>query len=239
MFGRSMEERLAEDVDQLGQELMPGAVKNYSTLAQGQVRAHLVKFYRRMDDLVSHAAGEIDCKAGCAMCCHYHVMVTATEAFTIAEQINAMSSDRRDEIKRRISGTAARVATMSSAEYMRTNVACALLESGLCSVYEVRPIACRSHHSTDVGVCKRTFDDPDSTEFGPLDYQRKLASTAMDNVNLMALHHLGLDSSKYELHASLFTALTNPSALKRWRKGKTAFPTVADKVTLQQMIARQ
>jgi Fe-S-cluster containining protein len=40
---------------------------------------------------------------------------------------------------------------------------CPLLDqsTGLCRVYEVRPLACRQENSVDVDACKRFKDDPD------------------------------------------------------------------------------
>lgn len=65
----------------------------------------------------------------------------------------------------------------------------------------------------------------------------RLHSPAFDNAQLAANYHAGVDTSNYELHASLATALNNPNAFKRWKRGESVFPEVADKVTLAEMMA--
>ncbi|MGX9960564.1 YkgJ family cysteine cluster protein [Xanthomonas euvesicatoria] len=88
------------------------------------------------------------CRSSCSACCHIPVVVSQSEA-----QLLADASGR--ELKVPPFGVAATVASLMSdgaAAAMRNpdayvGVPCPFLTEGNCSVYEVRPLACRTHFS--------------------------------------------------------------------------------------------
>jgi len=53
---------------------------------QGGARRVAMLIYRAADEGIRQAQAEVDCKRGCSMCCHYHVMVSATEALALAQR---------------------------------------------------------------------------------------------------------------------------------------------------------
>jgi Fe-S-cluster containining protein len=226
-----------EEIESTLQQLEPVMHQAYDGLGKGPVTPQVVKFYKRFDELTSASKLPISCKAGCSYCCHYHVMITATEAFAITEALAKMTAAERQVIQDRIRITAERASTLTRDEYLRTNVECAMLVDGKnCSVYQVRPIACRGHHSADVSICKETFDDVNSPALAPKDRVRELFFRVFENGQLLENHRAGVDTTKYEMHAALLEAISNPAAAKRWRAGKSAFPGVRDKVTLAEMM---
>lgn len=225
-----------EDIQAAFEKLQPIMRSAFNGLGKGPVTPQIVRFYNAFDKLTAQSSTPISCKAGCTYCCYYHVMVSATEVFGIVEAIERMPGAIRESIKNRIVDVAALTKTMTSNEYIRTNVECAMLLDGKCSVYAARPVACRGHHSGDVAICKETFDDAHSLALAPKDYHREVIFRAFDNGQLAANIHAGVDATKYELHAALSAALDNPKAMKRWKDGKAAFPDVVDKVTLAQMM---
>lgn len=236
MRGKSQTD-LMGDVEQLFGKLQPTIRSVFSGLGKGPVTAQTVKFYRAFDMATAASLNAISCKSGCTYCCHYHVMVTATEVFAIAEAIEKLPVATRDLVKARIQAVALKTKGMPRDTYVRTNIECAMLLDGRCSVYSSRPIACRGHHSADVSACKETFDDVHSTALAPKDYDREVVFYAFDNVQLAANHSAGVDTTKYEMHAALSPAVSNPTSFKRWKSGKSAFPDVTDKVTLAEMMA--
>lgn len=94
-------------------------------------------------------------------------MVSATEVFALVEAIERLPASTRDVVKNRVHAVASRVKEMPSQVYMKTNVECAMLLEGKCSMYAARPVPCRGHHSADVSICKETFDDVHSSAFAP------------------------------------------------------------------------
>lgn len=230
---------MISDVEAVFGTLQPMMQSALIGLGKGPVTPQVMRFYDAFDKMVAQSTVPISCKPGCTYCCHYHVLASATEVFGIAEAIERLPAPTRETVKRRVGDVAARTKAMTREAYIRTNVECAMLLDGKCSVYAARPIACRGHHSADVAVCKETFDDVNSPALVPKDYQREVMFRAFDNGQIAANYHAKVDTSKYELHAALVAALNNPKSMKRWKDGKSAFPEVADKVTLAEMMPGQ
>src|SRR5262249_53175458 len=110
----------------------------------------------------------IACRAGCNACCEQLVMIYAAEAELIADWLRA---PERAEILRNflaaypswieglgvsraegIAGTEARDAAGQFAAcvaHWRRHVMCAFNRDGLCTIYPVRPVLCRSYHALD------------------------------------------------------------------------------------------
>jgi Fe-S-cluster containining protein len=228
---------LMDDVSTLFGELQKPMQAAFRGLGKGAVTPQTVQFYKTFDKMTAESKGSVSCKPGCTYCCHYHVMVSATEVFALVEAIEKLPTSTREVVKNRVHAVASRVKEMPSQVYMKTNVECAMLLEGKCSVYAARPVPCRGHHSADVSICKETFDDVHSSASAPRDYHREVVFRTFDHIQLAANSHAGVDATKYELHAALSTALSNPTAFKRWKSGKSAFPAVTDKVTLAEMMA--
>jgi Fe-S-cluster containining protein len=90
-----------------------------------------------LDTLHDAASGFSPCKAGCSDCCSMALNITQDEAKAIAMAsgrtalVPVYDDDTEDAIKR------------------YEGVPCPMLVDGLCSVYAVRPLACRVHYSVD------------------------------------------------------------------------------------------
>lgn len=218
------------------ERFIPMAFDTYKSLGSGPVSTHVIKFYKNFDTLLSKTSIQISCKPGCNYCCHYHVEATATEIFAMAETISKMPAAERENIRNKIKLTADRVGKLSVDEYIHTNIECAMLKDGQCSVYSVRPLACRGHHSADVRVCREAYENVRSTALAPKDSGMEVTFRAFENLQLLVNHQKGLDTSKYELHAALNEAISNPASFKRWKDGKIAFPSVKDRHTLEEMM---
>ena len=92
------------------------------------------------------------CQKGCAHCCYFNVDINVLEAERLIDIIRRMPEDRRKEIKRRLGAAneAYRQADQQESIYRHP---CPFLEGAECSIYEDRPLNCRSHVSTDVAYC--------------------------------------------------------------------------------------
>lgn len=225
----SLPDYLIPSVERAMTQEAPSIGPLYKALTDGPVALKLIRVYKRLDEMMSDSANAIDCKEGCNYCCHYHIYVTPAEVFAIAEEISKRPEVERKRVQDSIRKYVEQVRGWGRDKHIYTNIACTFLHDGKCSIYSIRPLACRRHHSADVGVCRRTFDDAHSQEQSPMDPDRIIASTAMENLHVHFHHGLGLDCSSYEFHAALFEALTNKASFKRWKSGKSAFPSVQDK----------
>lgn len=96
-------------------------------------KAKLNRILRSADKYCAAILPYSACKSGCSYCCNIAVTLTTTEAELIGKYIGrkpTIPSHRVDIIanQRKYSG-----------------VPCPFLKKGKCSVYEVRPLACRIH----------------------------------------------------------------------------------------------
>ena len=102
-----------------------------------------------------------------------------------------------------------------------TNVECALLTDGKCSVYPVRPMQCAGHHSCDVAACEAGFKQPDNNtpSIPTLIPLQELKGATISGVS-EALKVGKLKPQWVELHAALAALLRNPSHMAEWRSGR-------------------
>lgn len=107
--------------------------------ARDHAGAALVTLRKRVDDhfaaAVARSPDAFQCRAGCARCCHQRFGVFEIEAHRVRLALARLG--RRDPALRR---RVRQQATDPAAAHH-----CALLVDDLCTVYEDRPLLCRSH----------------------------------------------------------------------------------------------
>jgi Fe-S-cluster containining protein len=113
---------------------------------------HLVRLRARVDEhftqAVARTPDQFACRPGCESCCHQRFSVFEVEAGPIREAL-AQLAHTNPEARRRIR-------ERGEDSGLRE---CALLLDGRCTVYEQRPLICRSH-GLPIGV--RESDEPGS-----------------------------------------------------------------------------
>jgi Fe-S-cluster containining protein len=188
----------------------------------GSVRPLMDFVYSRMTEgsqFIAHLP--IACRKGCSFCCHVWVDVTPPEAlYTVA----TMPPDQRALADAAVDIA---VATTEGASFEdrlgKVNPPCPMLDTaGACSIYETRPVACRTLVSTDVGKCIETFVEGKDTGFPGL----KVWLTLRDSYSRAlegALVHAGLAHRPREWNQSLRIAMDEPDAEPRWLAGIDVF----------------
>lgn len=166
----------------------------------------------------------VACRKGCSYCCNTWVDATPPEVlFTV----KSMPADQRRVALEAVARVSTVTSGLSFAERCgKVVMACPLLDdAGACSVYQSRPVNCRTLVSTDAEQCRRTFIDGDEVGFPSLKVWLTLRdsySTALEG----ALIHAGLAHQARELNASLQLALTMADAEQRWLAGADDFAGV-------------
>ncbi len=139
------------------------------------------------------------------------VHMTALEAIDVADHVlTQFGEQERQRAAERVASTAERIARMSETEFKDSRTPCALLDDrGRCTVYEVRPLACRGFHSTSVDVCRASFDSNDTA----CDAARDRVTEDLCARLVVAMHAISrageLGSLRFELHSAL-TRLLGP-----------------------------
>ena len=103
----------------------------------------------------------LDCKPGCHYCCYNLPMVTAPEALLIGYHVEQNFTDhKKKKIAARIKNILRQIDGISPYEVamMRHELPCIFLEDGMCIVYPVRPVVCRTCTSTSAEHCKMIFE---------------------------------------------------------------------------------
>lgn len=101
----------------------------------------------------------IQCGAGCYQCCHQMVGVTAAELELVRAAVDALPEPVRAETRARIQDIAERGKGLDQGGWWQARLRCALLDAdGHCVVHADRPLPCRAMNSSDVSICRRSFD---------------------------------------------------------------------------------
>lgn len=91
------------------------------------------------------------CKRGCTACCHQYVAMSKAEGMTILAYLRhyKMPSPDRAKLRQMVAMGA------DPEKYWQAQIPCPFLKDGLCSIYPVRPLVCRSYYvaETDNSQC--------------------------------------------------------------------------------------
>jgi Putative zinc- or iron-chelating domain len=148
----------------------------------------------------------IACRRGCAFCCHVNVDVTPLEAIRLARRV---LSERRS--------------LGAAEEAPARRPPCLLLSQGACTVYDIRPFACRAVFSPDAARCEAGFVSDAAVAVPSLDWPRFIASGYLTG-EIAAMDDLGLASHMVELRRALPLLIADEGAAMRWLNGEDALP---------------
>ena len=180
--------------------------------ADGAV-AFIAQLHRGLDTVAEQArttGPQLACQEGCAHCCHLRVEATEPEVFHITQHLLAQPAAAQADA---ISALQRHVAT---AQASATRQACSFLVNDRCSIYPVRPAACRKAHSLSAPHCaEQSATIPQNLRL-LIDAEALMAGTAL------AYRDQLLPASAHELNAAVLAALTDPNTRHRWHQGDPA-----------------
>jgi hypothetical protein len=91
------------------------------------------------------------------------VGVSPPEVLAIHDHLLATrSTEELDAFDRRLRVADETTRGLSLAQRLSPDLPCPFLEQGECSIYEVRPLACRGKNSLDASACERTLREPEA-----------------------------------------------------------------------------
>ncbi|MCR9255357.1 MAG: YkgJ family cysteine cluster protein [Alphaproteobacteria bacterium] len=103
-------------------------------------------------------AGEpLACAAGCTHCCHLPVVTDAITVMAVADKVKSWPKAARKKLMDRLRERERKRGSMSETARRHHRAPCPMLVDGKCSVYEERPLICRSFNSFDAKRCERHF----------------------------------------------------------------------------------
>ena len=163
----------------------------------------------------------VACAKGCSFCCRMWVDATPPE---VLYTVKRMPPEQREQARVAVEEVCRQTAGASFLDRCgKVNPPCPLLDrEGACSVYESRPINCRTLVSTNAEDCRLTFIEGSDIGFPSPDVWftlRDSYTTAFEG----ALIHARLAYQAHDLNDLLRIALATPDAEARWLAGADDF----------------
>lgn len=170
------------------------------------------------------------CQPGCSHCCTIHVEVRGAEALALAEYLGHKTSTAELEvIKADVAAAHAKVSSLPRERRGDASVRCPLLgPTGCCTVYEMRPMTCRSFNSRSAANCEVVFKTPGTSQrINVVRERMAVAGEAVLELEGLAAK-AGKDNRPYDLFGALHEALSDlPGAQLRWQRGEQLFSDAA------------
>lgn len=174
---------------------------------------------------------EVACRKGCVLCCSLHVSATAPQIFAIADHIRRTAPDFAAAVAR-IETADASTRGLDARGRFLNKAFCAFLVDNACSIYPVRPSACRGALSRSVDACERAYRG-ETGENNALIDAANLFRNACDEAFWAVLHTRGFRLEGYELAHAVLVALADEDAETRWHRGEDVFAPVASEPMAQ------
>lgn len=191
-----------------------GAEAHKTTEAAAQAAVGFItQLHHGLDTVADHArttGPQPACQAGCAHCCHLRVEATEPEVFHIAQHLRAQPPVALADT---ISALQRHAATAALNPASPARQACSFLVNDRCSIYPVRPAACRKAHSLSAMHCA------DQSTTIPQNLRLLVDAEALMAGTALAYRDQPLPASAHELNAAVLAALTHATALHRWHQG--------------------
>lgn len=196
-------------------------------------------FDRVWSDIRSHVEAKgpgFACAAGCTWCCSQIVTVAPPEAVAIALHVQASFPPAAlAALKARLAALDEQTRGRGAFARGYVNMSCAFLVDGKCSVYDVRPLRCRSVYSRDVAHCRWVVEHPDLVyawrdrplESPPYPPEPEAIADGVLSGLATAARDAGFAFEALELTAALRIALDTPDIAERYLAGEPVFAAAA------------
>ena len=155
----------------------------------------------------------VACKKGCDACCHRLVGASGPELINILELVTStFTTDQIEALQVRIAELATANEDFWNTRVGDANGPCPFLVDHECSIYEQRPVLCRSLNAFDAQACHRAYIDGEDFNPPGIPDQSQVAAIATQEV--AACRDLRLPSGLFELGPSIAALLESPAALQ-------------------------
>jgi Fe-S-cluster containining protein len=181
-----------------------------------------------IEQFLEHCKSEksnVDCKKGCAYCCHQSVFILPYEAYFLYKYLRIQGDkELYATLKEKVIAKDNITSTKKIQEVIKYNKPCPLLRDNICMVYEARPMACRLFLSMKVQSCITERNNPsDFSKYASL-YEIPILAGRMVNEGIAAyLSEKELKHTEWFLESSLRLLLEDESVIEKWLEGEDPF----------------
>ncbi len=153
---------------------------------------------------LSTEATPLACRVGCNFCCSLRVNVLWPEVETIRQHIATRFSDEaKAQLASAVDEFLHEANQLSPEQRAVKPILCPLNRGGHCTIYEVRPMTCRNHHSLSVSQCQSAFERWQENLPVTRIAMRKLCGEIVMEAFMDVLEFCGHDSRVFDLPSSL------------------------------------
>ena len=110
---------------------------------------------------VQASAAPCACTPGCDYCCRGLVSATLPELVEIVSHVEKWPSHQRAQLDASVGEYLAQATLNWKGEQPVLEPPCPFLDKGRCTIYEIRPLHCRSKSSYNVEECRKQLEDPE------------------------------------------------------------------------------
>ena len=173
-----------------------------------------------------HDGHRVACRSGCTYCCTFPVAASAPEVLAIAAFVRERFDEgRRAALDLRIGANISATGGMDMSQRDRVRLDCPFLEAGKCTVYEVRPVACRGYSSYSVEDCREDYEHPGTGVEGHTNGLRELVYGAIREGLAIACKSASVEHRLLELVRAYKIASEDSTLAATWRSRPEAFET--------------
>ena len=168
----------------------------------------------------------VACRSGCTYCCMFPVAASAPEVLAIATFVRErFDEEQQSSLARRVEANISATEGMDMSQRDRVRLDCPFLVAGECTVYEVRPIACRGYSSYEVEDCREDYEHPGTGVEGHTNGLRELVYGAIREGLAIACKSALVEHRLLELVRAYKIASKDSTLAETWRCRPEAFET--------------
>lgn len=157
--------------------------------------------------LTARYRAHLNCRAGCSSCCHHHLSFFPVEAANIRIAIESLPDETQQVLQEQAE-------IVNERETRGEAVACPLLVNDQCSIYEARPVICRTQ---GLPLLYEAADGNQEVDFCPLNFTSEEAIETLDENHLVPLDALNLKLAAVNLSYCRENSLGDAEAERRIR----------------------
>jgi len=213
--------QLAESI--LKDFISPGSLSRLTELLYINIDGLLEDFESR----IKLENKKIDCKESCHWCCTQAVFINPREALYILKYVRSNFNDEElSELKSRVSKKQKNTKDLSLKEQLTHKADCPFLKDRICSIYSVRPMACRIYLSMSLASCKANYNNPESEKKFAKLYDFPLHAGRMLNEGIASyLREKNIYVPAINIESGMKYFLQSDNSAELWLKGDKKFPS--------------
>ncbi|TLX72415.1 YkgJ family cysteine cluster protein [Labilibacter sediminis] len=162
----------------------------------------------------------IACSKGCKWCCFQPVYLTTQEAILINEFVlQSFDKAKLASLKSKAQKKLKKTKDLTEEGKQKIKHACPFLFENACSIYPVRPMACRIYLSSDVESCKRNYEATNKKDEFPALFDFILRAGRYMNEGFVGfLKGKGRKIEEKTMEEFTDMLLSNPDYFESWLK---------------------